>query len=83
MNYGEWLSWCWVCGIRNHLVHLNIEKVDFVDEANIMEALPWWLKARLLWIYSRYWETVGDIGVRMASLARNRLGYLPKLGTGF
>ena len=83
MSSGEWLFWCWVCGIGNHFVALNIDRVDFPDEANLMGTIPWWLKDRLLWIYIRYLEAVGDLGVLMASVTRNPLGYWLKLTIGF
>ena len=48
----------------------------FIDGANLMGSLPWWLKSWMLRYYIWHWERVGDLGVLMASAARKRLGVL-------
>ena len=76
LSFGEWLFWCWVCGVGNHLVHLS----DAVVGADADNLLPWWVPMP---IYYLYWGIVGDVGTEMTWRARQRLGYWPRFCRGF
>ena len=70
LSFGEWLFWCWVCGVGNHLVHLSVEKCEYTD----VDLLPWWVPIPY---YYFWWDIVGDVGQGLTSMARQRLGYWP------
>ena len=70
LSFGKWLLWSWICGIGNHLVHLSVERTEYNDET----LLPRWVPMR---IYYLYWDVIGDVGVVMTCMARQRLGYWP------
>ena len=75
LSFGEWLWWSWICGIGNHLVHLSVERLG-----SEVILLPRWVPMR---IYYLYWDVIGDVGVVMSRMARQRLGYWPTFFRGF
>ena len=75
LSFAEWLFWCWVCGVGNHLVYLSLEKCEYTDE----DLLPWWVPIP----YYFAWDIVMDVGQRMTWMARRRLGYWPRFCRGF